>query len=301
VKQYKSKINRILHAPLARIILGLAFCIAINIALQTILTKVLDHTAFSHALKNIIKGFFVSFFFIAGYIRFYSLYEKKPVTLFSAKSVWKNLIQGLFLGSLLQCLTIYILYLNNGYHIISINSWTKVLPQVFSGLAIAIIEETLLRGIVFRIAEERLGTYWSLVLSSFIFGALHLVNPHSTLTTAFAIAVEGGLLLGSAFVYSRNLWFPVAIHFAWNFTQTGIFGAVTSGNILHESLLTSSLSGKTLVSGGAFGPEASIQAFLFCLIASILLLVLSHRQNKIIEPYWSKQKQTQDILIPVVH
>jgi uncharacterized protein len=301
VKQYTSKINRILHAPLARIILGLAFCIAINIALQTILTKVLDHTAFSHALKNIIKGFFVSFFFVAGYIRFYSWYEKKPVTLFSAKGVGKNLIRGLFLGSLLQCLTIYILYLNNGFHIISINNWTNILPLVFSGFAIAIIEETLLRGIIFRIAEERLGTYWSLALSSFIFGALHLVNPHSTLATAFAIAVEGGLLLGSAFVYSRNLWFPIAIHFAWNFTQSGIFGAVTSGNVLHESLLTSSLSGNKLLSGGAFGPEASIQAFLFCLIASILILVLSYRQNKIIKPFWSKEKQNRNILIPIGH
>jgi membrane protease YdiL (CAAX protease family) len=301
VKQYKSKISRILHVPISRIILGLAFCIAINIVLQNMITIALEYTAFSHALKNIIKGFFVSLFFIAGYIRFYSLYENKPVTLFSTKGVGKNLIQGLLLGSLLQCLTIYILYLNNGYHIISVNTWTNILPLVFSGLAIAIIEETLLRGIIFRIAEEKLGTYLSLALSSLIFGALHLVNPHSTLATAFAIAVEGGLLLGSAFVYRRNLWFPIAIHFAWNFTQTGIFGAVTSGNLLHESLLTSSLSGKTLVSGGAFGPEASIQAFLFCLIASILLLILSHRQNKIVEPYWSKQKQNLNILIPVVH
>ena len=300
MKQFKSKISRILHTPIARIILSLAFCIAINIALQTVLTKVLDHTAFSHALKNIIKGFFVSLFFIAGYIRFYSWYEKKPVTLFSAKGISKYLLKGIVLGSLLQCLTIYVLYLYNGYHIISINIWTNILPLIFSGLAVAIIEETLLRGIIFRIAEERLGTYWSLALSSLIFGALHLVNPHSTLATAFAIAVEGGLLLGSAFVYSRNLWFPIAIHFAWNFTQTGIFGAVTSGNVLHESLLTSSLSGNELVSGGAFGPEASIQAFIFCLIASILLQVLSHRQNKIIKPFWSKQMHIRNILNPIV-
>jgi len=301
MNQYKSTSSKILHSPLARIIIGLAFCIAINIALQNMITIALEHTAFSHALKNIIKGFFASFFFIAGYIRFCSLYEKKPVTLFSVKGISKKLIQGLLLGSLLQCLTIYILYLNNGFHIISINSWTNILPLLFSGLAIAIIEETLLRGIIFKIAEERFGTYWSLALSSLIFGALHLANPHSTLATAFAIAVEGGLLLGSAFVYSRNLWFPIAIHFSWNFTQTGIFGAITSGNVLHESLFTSSLSGKTLVSGGAFGPEASIQAFLFCLIASILLLTLSHRQNKIIKPFWSKQKQIRNILIPIVH
>jgi hypothetical protein len=124
---------------------------------------------------------------------------------------------------------------------------------------------------------------------------------HSPLTTAFAIAVEGGLLLGAAFIYSRNLWFPIAIHFAWNFTQTGIFGAITLGNVLPESLLTSTLSGNALISEGVFGPEGSIQAFVFCLIASILLLVLSHRQNKITVPYWTKQKQIQDHLIPIIH
>jgi uncharacterized protein len=301
MKEYKSKISSILQAPAARIILGLAFCIALNMALQTMFTKILDHTALSHALKNITKAFLVSFFFIVGYIRFYSLYEKKPIALFSVKGVGKKIIQGLLLGSLLECLTIFILYLNHGFHIIYVNSWTNILPLIFSGLAIAIIEETLLRGIIFRIAEERLGTYWSLALSSLIFGALHLLNPHSSLITAFAVAVEGGLLLGSAFVYSRNLWFPIAIHFAWNFTQTGIFGAVTSGNLLHESLFTSSLSGKTLLSGGAFGPEASIQAFLFCSIASILLLILGYRQNKIVKPFWSKQKQIQNIFLPIIH
>jgi len=153
---------------------------------------------------------------------------------------------------------------------------------VFSGAAIAILEETLFRGIIFRITEEKLGTYLALFISAVLFGALHLINPNSSIASAFAITVEGGLMLGAAFIYSRNLWFPIAIHFAWNFTQTGIFGAITSGNILHESLLTSSISGSNLITGGPFGPEGSIQAMLFCFIAAVVLLVLSHYQKKII-------------------
>lgn len=99
MKKYKFNTSSILQAPITGIILSLAFCIAMNMALQTILNKVLDRTAFSHALKNIIKGFLVSFFFIAGYIRFYTWCEKKPATLFSAKGLIKNLIQGFLLGS----------------------------------------------------------------------------------------------------------------------------------------------------------------------------------------------------------
>jgi membrane protease YdiL (CAAX protease family) len=43
-----------------------------------------------------------------------------------------------------------------------------------------------------------------------------------------------GLLLGAAYIYAKNLWFPIAIHFAWNFTQSAIFGANVSGNTIQK-------------------------------------------------------------------
>ncbi len=231
----------------------------------------------------------VSLLFVYGDTKFYGFYEKRAITEFSSKKIGRYIPLGLFLGALLQTLTIFIIWLNSGFHIVSVNQWTNILPMIFSGTAVAIIEETLFRAILFRITEERLGTYLALVLSALIFGALHLANAHSTLASAFAIAMEGGLLLGAAFVYSRNLWFPIAIHFAWNFTQSGIFGAVTSGGTLHESLLTSTISGNSLISGGEFGPEGSIQAMLFCSTAAIVLLIICRKQGKIIAPYWSSK------------
>jgi uncharacterized protein len=281
------EVSALLHAPLARIIFGLIVCIAINLGLQLLITKALDRTTFSLPAKSIIKGLIVSFLFIYGYIKFYAFYEKRAITEFSSKKIGRYILIGLMLGAVLQGLTIAVIWLNNGFHIVSVNQWMGLWPLVFSGAAVAIIEETLFRGIIFRISEEKLGTYLALVLSALIFGALHLLNAHSTIASALAVAVEAGLLLGAAFVYSRNLWFPIAIHFAWNFTQTGIFGAVTSGNALHVSLLTSTISGNTMISGGAFGPEGSIQAMLFCSAAAILLLIICHKQHKIIAPYWS--------------
>jgi uncharacterized protein len=278
--------NRLLHTPLARIIFGLIVCIAINVGLQRLITKALDLTSFPLPVKSMIKGLIVSFLFIYGYIKFYAYYEKRAITEFSSKKIGRYIPAGLLIGAVLQGLTIAVIWLNNGFHIVSINPWTSLWPLVFSGAAIAIIEETLFRGILFRISEEKLGTYLALVLSALIFGGLHLLNANSTIASALAVAVEGGLLLGAAFVYSRNLWFPIAIHFAWNFTQTGIFGAVTSGNALHVSLLTSTISGNPLISGGAFGPEGSIQAMLFCSVAGFLLLIICHKQHKIIAPYW---------------
>lgn len=89
-------------------------------------------------------------------------------------------------------------------------------------------------------------------------------------------------------MYSRNLWFPIALHFAWNFTQSGIYGAITSGNEKTSSLIVSKIQGSAWITGGEFGPEGSIQALLFCLIATIIVLALSQKENKIIKPYWKK-------------
>lgn len=94
------------------------------------------------------------------------------------------------------------------------------------------------------------------------------------------LAIQAGLLLGAAYIYSGNLWFPIAIHFAWNFTQSTIFGANVSGNKISKTLITSKIQGAEWFTGGQFGPEGSIQATLFCFIATIILLVLSHREGK---------------------
>ena len=86
-------------------------------------------------------------------------------------------------------------------------------------------------------------------------------------------------------MYYRSLWVPIAIHFAWNFTQNGIFGAITSGNEKTSSLFTTQITGPEILTGGQFGPEGSIQAVLFCLIAAVIILKKLVKKNKI-KKYW---------------
>jgi uncharacterized protein len=105
---------------------------------------------------------------------------------------------------------------------------------------------------------------------------------------ALGLAIQAGLSLAAAYIYTKNLWFPIAIHFAWNFTQSGIFGAVTSGNVMKKTLITSKIEGAEWFTGGAFGPEGSIQATLFCLVVTIILIFLSQKEGKIVPPYWEK-------------
>ncbi len=222
------------------------------------------------------------------YIKLYSKFENRSITELSTKHLVKNIIIGIALGALLQCLTIYVIYVNHGFSVISVNSFLYVLPGLGISLSAAILEEILFRAIIFRITEEKLGSYIALAISGLIFGLAHLANPNSTVIAALGIAVQAGLLLGAGYIYTRSLWFPIALHFAWDFTQSGIFGATMSGDSVGRSLLTTKIGGPTLISGGTFGPEESIQATLFCLAAAIALMILNRRQHKLIKPYWAK-------------
>ena len=220
------------------------------------------------------------------YVTLYKFYENREIKELSKNGLFKSLTIGIILGVLLQSLTILVIYLKGGYSIVSINPILFLVPPFAMAFTSAIFEEILMRGIVFRITEEKLGSYFALFISAILFGAMHLGNPNSSLTAALGLAIQAGLLLASAYIYSRNLWFPIAIHFAWNFTQSAIFGANVSGNSISKTLITSKIEGAEWFTGGQFGPEGSIQATVFCFIVTIILLILSHKEGKIIAPYW---------------
>jgi membrane protease YdiL (CAAX protease family) len=279
--------QKIFNFPITKMILALITFMAFVIIGQQVAAKLLGLTVLDKDYRNLLKGIFVSALAVTSYIIFFKNYEKRSVTEFASKGLAKNLILGTLIGFILQSLTILVIYISGGFSIIAINPVSFILIPLTVAFTIAIIEEVLVRGIVFRIIEEKLGTYIALSISAIIFGGLHMANPGSTLLSGLCVTIAG-FLLGGAFVYSRNLWFPIALHFAWNFTQSGIFGAITSGNEKTNSLIVSKIQGSTLITGAEFGPEGSIQATLFCLIATIVLLALSQRENKIIKPYWKK-------------
>jgi membrane protease YdiL (CAAX protease family) len=284
---------KILHFPLTKIIIGLVVCSVIIGLGQTLIQKALELTSIDEDLKDLIGGIFTALLAIISYTYLFKLYEKREITEFSKEGIIKNLSIGIVLGVILQSLTILVIYLKGGYSVISINPILFIIPPLTMGITSAIIEEVLIRGIIFRIPEEKLGSYISLLISALIFGALHMGNPNSSFSAGIGIAIQAGLLLGAAYIYSRNLWFPIAMHFAWNFTQSAIFGANVSGGSISKTLITSKIAGAEWFTGGQFGPEGSIQATAFCLIATIILLVLSHKQGKIIKPYWKKTTTQQ--------
>ncbi|MFI6817725.1 lysostaphin resistance A-like protein [Nonomuraea sp. NPDC050328] len=195
---------------------------------------------------------------------------------------WSHLLRGTLLGLALFAGLMALIAVFGGWQGVSWGSFGGFLSTAGMMASVAVTEELLFRGVVFRIMEERTGTVIALVVSMLLFGALHLVNANATLWGAFTIALTGGAMLAAAYVATRSLWLPIGLHFAWNFTQAGIFGVTISGSdVPPEGLLNVTLSGPTALTGGTFGPEASLFALLVCLVPTLLLLRRAARTGRI--------------------
>ncbi len=169
-----------------------------------------------------------------------------------------------------------------GYEVLG---WGSVAGAVaLSGFtaAAAVTEELIFRGILFRIVETRIGTWGALALTGLLFGLSHLFNEHASLWGAIAIAVEAGGMLAAAYAATRTLWVPIGLHFAWNFAEGGIFGTSISGTDAPQGLLHSTMSGPGALTGGEFGPEASLYAVAAGLVVTTMFMVLARRRGNVV-------------------
>ncbi|HET7587513.1 MAG TPA: type II CAAX endopeptidase family protein [Gammaproteobacteria bacterium] len=207
--------------------------------------------------------------------------EQRRVVEFGRHRAWGEFGAGFALGLALFGITMLVLYLSGLAAFEHAAAWPGLIYPLAGAIATAFFEEIAVRGVLFRIVEEHLGTWLALAFSAAAFGALHAGNPGATVTSSIAIALEAGVLLAAAYIYTRRLWLAIGLHAAWNFAEGGIFGADVSGIDSH-GLLATRLSGPPLVSGGSFGPEASVVAVAVCLISAVVLLSLAWRQSRIV-------------------
>jgi len=207
--------------------------------------------------------------------------EKRPVGEV-ARPRTRLLVAGALGGLALAGATVGIIALLGGYRITGWGTLSGALTVVGMMCAVAVAEEVLFRGVVLRLLQRALGTWIALAGSAVLFGLIHLLNPGASLWGAFSIAVEAGLMLGAAFVATGSLWLPIGLHLGWNVALVAVFGTVTSGSDAAGALVTAVTQGPVWLTGGAFGPEASLIAIVACSIVTIALLVWAHRNGRIV-------------------
>ena len=202
----------------------------------------------------------------------------------------RNLTFGILVGAGLMTLVVAIAALTGSYRILECCSTTDLASDLFLAAVMpGFMEELLFRGILFRWIEEFGGSWAALVVTSALFGLVHIMNPNATWFSSVAIAIEAGILLGGAYMLTRSLWMPIGLHGAWNFTQGYIFDVPVSGHA-ENGLVQARLSGPELLSGGGFGLEASVIALVIASAAGIWLVRRAVSQNRLVQPWWVRRR-----------
>ncbi|MFI6347519.1 lysostaphin resistance A-like protein [Streptomyces sp. NPDC050560] len=190
--------------------------------------------------------------------------------------------RGALLGLGLFGATLGLIAACGGYRVAGWGSFGGAVTTLGLMCCVAVTEELVFRGALFRVLEERTGTWGALAVSGVLFGALHLVNEGATVWGALAIAIEAGLLFGAVYAATRSLWLPIGLHLGWNMAEGGIFGSTVSGaGDGGTGLLDGAAHGAQAVSGGAFGPEASVFAIVVCLVPTVYFLARARRLGRI--------------------
>jgi hypothetical protein len=98
--------------------------------------------------------------------------------------------------------------------------------------------------------------------------------------SSIAIAVEAGGLMGAAFLWRRSLWLVIGLHASWNGIEQAI-GIPVSGHV-DPGLAITTVDGPALLTGGAFGLEASLVPVLVSVVISAGMLVAAHRSGSLV-------------------
>lgn len=189
----------------------------------------------------------------------------------------KDLLLGLLTGFIIMLVGFLTLYFTNQIRYESFDfDVIKLLISFGTFVLVALSEELLCRGFMLNNLMKSYNKYVALVLSSAIFSLIHIGNPSISTLNLIGLFVAG-LLLGISYIYTGRLWFPIALHFSWNFFQGSIFGFNVSG-INNYSLITTHLPSSNLWNGGDFGFEGSILSVVFQIIA--IYFVARHYQQE---------------------
>ena len=168
-----------------------------------------------------------------------------------------DLAKGLIWGAALISVGFLALYLFDFISIIETDFGAiQWLSYIAFFLVVAFNEEILVRGYILTNLMASMNKYWALVVSALLFSVMHLANDSTSLISTVNLFLAG-IMLGIYTIHKRNLWFPIAMHFTWNFFQGPVLGFEVSGTKM-DSVISQQVSGNSLITGGEFGFEGSL-------------------------------------------
>ena len=236
-------------------------------------------------LFSVVRGYGMGYFFIGEGIMLLSVFivtflmmrflDRRPFSDlgFSLKGRGKDILYGFLVAVLIYAIGFGVYLLTGQIEVVGVHlHWSDLLLSGLFFAMVAIVEETMMRGYVLgRLLRTRLNKFISLLISSLLFALLHLMNPNVAFLPMLNL-VLGGLLLGASYLYTRNLWFPISLHFFWNWIQGPVLGYEVSGNRFCETLFSLRLPANNLINGGAFGFEGSLVCTVLATLFTLFII-----------------------------
>jgi membrane protease YdiL (CAAX protease family) len=202
----------------------------------------------------------------------------------------RGLAMGVFGAAALFSVIVGVAALLGAYRIVGWGGLSDWLFLLFvAGVSAGFVEELIFRGILFRWIEEFGGSWAALAVTSALFGLAHIANENATWWSSLTIALVAGTLLGGAYMLTRSLWLAVGIHFGWNVTQGLVWDVPVSGNDV-DGLVDAQLVGDPLISGGAFGLEASVIALVVAGSAGVWMVWRAAAAGELMAPWWVRRR-----------
>ena len=222
---------------------------------------------------------------LAVYVLLVRLGEDRWPSELAIKPMLPELLTGLLLGLLMFSAVMAILTASGAYETQMIGSqpaWRAAGSAIEAG----VVEELIIRGVILRLLWRGFGPAVAFAVSAALFGAGHLPNPESSLFAAVCIALEAGIMLGAFYALTGRLWVSIGVHVSWNFTQGYLFGAAVSGGDLGPAFATSTARAgyPEWLTGGAFGPEASLPALVVCTSVGVAGLAAAWKMGRLKDP-----------------
>jgi membrane protease YdiL (CAAX protease family) len=157
-----------------------------------------------------------------------------------------------------------------------------VLQTVFSTALLFIIaalaEESLFRGYPLQTLCRAQLMWLAVLLTSVPFAIIHLQNPSATAFSSINTALAG-IWLAAAYLRTRSLWFPLGVHWAWNWAQGSILGLPVSGitDLAAHPVFRAYDHGPAWLTGGSYGLEGGVA----CTVALVLSTLFIWRTRSV--------------------
>ncbi len=158
----------------------------------------------------------------------------------------------------------------------SLPAWRLLVFQILVLAAASLAAEIAFRGYAFQKLVQATGPFMATVLAAIFFVMARLETSAVGAAPMWVIALAA-VLLSLAYLRTRALWFGWGLHFAWLAAIGLLFGQPLAGSRQASSVIHTYADGPTWLTGGEYGPEASVVAVLVLWIALPLTVWLTRR------------------------